>query len=163
MNALEYQLLVFKEVVETKNITLASKRLHISQPSVSIQIKGLEQEYGAKLLDRTNKGVSLTKAGEILYEHSCRAINIMQDAREQIRELTIDRHRYIKLGATLTIGEYILPPIIRHLDRFFDSLDFNVKIANTEMMAQDILENRINVALVEGPILENQAIRIETF
>ena len=163
MNALERQLLVFKEVVETKNITLASKRLHISQPSISIQIKGLEQEYGVRLFERTNKGVTLTKAGEILYEYSCRAIQIMQEARDLIDGLAGDRHRYIKLGATLTIGEYILPHIIGHLDSVCDNLDFKVKIANTEIVAQDVLENRIHIALVEGPVPENQAIGVETF
>ncbi|MCL1847500.1 MAG: LysR family transcriptional regulator [Coriobacteriia bacterium] len=163
MNTLECQLLVFKEVVETKNITLASKRLHISQPSVSIQIKGLEQEYGAKLFDRTNKGVTLTKAGEILYEYGCRAVAVMQEARELIDELAFDQHRSVRLGATLTIGEYILPHIIGYLDSLFDSLDFHVKIANTEIIAQDVLENRLHIALVEGPIQQSQAISIETF
>ena len=163
MNALEYQLLVFKEVVEAKNITLASKRLHVSQPSISIQIKGLEQEYGAKLFERNNKGVTLTREGEILYEYSCRAIQIMREAREQINELSRDHHRCISLGATLTIGEYILPIIIGHLDYISDSLDFKVKIANTEIIAQDILENRIHIALVEGPVPEHHSINVETF
>ena len=160
---MEHQLLVFKEVAETKNITLASKRLHISQPSVSIQIKGLEQEYGAKLFDRTNKGVMLTRAGEILYDYSTQAIDIMQEAKELISGLSSDKHRCIKLGATLTIGEYILPHIIVYLDGCFDSLDFIVKIANTEVVAQDVLENRIHLALVEGPVPEDQTPSIETF
>jgi len=160
---MEYQLLVFKEVAESKNITLASKRLHISQPSVSIQIKGLEKEFGAKLLERTNKGVSLTRAGEILYEHGCRAIDIMTEARELIDGLSHDQHRCVKLGATLTIGEYILPHIIGHLDDCSDNLDFNVKIANTKIVAQDVLENSIHVALVEGPVPVSQSLSIETF
>ncbi|MCL2807577.1 MAG: LysR family transcriptional regulator [Coriobacteriia bacterium] len=160
---MEHQLNVFKAVAETKNITLASKRLHISQPSVSIQIKGLEQEYGAKLFDRTNKGVTLTRAGEILYEHCSEALSIMQQARERISTLTLDKHRCIKLGATLTIGECILPHIIRHLDESNDSLDFSVKIANTQIVAQDVLENRIHFALVEGPVPMNQALNVETF
>lgn len=163
MNVLERQLLVFKEVAETQNITLASKRLHISQPNVSIQIKSLEQEYGAKLLERTNKGVTLTRAGEILYEYSCQVIQIMAEARELINELSYDQHKFVKLGATLTIGEYILPHIIGHLDTTIDCLDFSVKIANTEIMAQDVLENRVHIALVEGPVPENQDISRETF
>ena len=160
---MEHQLLVFKAVAETKNITLASKRLHISQPSVSIQIKGLEQEYGAKLFDRTNKGVMLTRAGEILYEYSIQAINNMQEARDLINCLSSDKHRCIKLGATLTIGEYILPHIIVYLDGCYDCLDFVVKIANTQIVAQDVLENRIHLALVEGPVPENQTPHVETF
>jgi len=163
MNAMEHQLLVFIEVAESKNITLASKRLHISQPSVSIQIKRLEQEYGVRLFDRTNKGVVLTRAGEILYDYSTRAINTMQEAKELISGLSYDRHRRIKLGATLTIGEYILPHVIGYLDDCCDNLDFSVKIANTQIVAQDVLENRIHLALVEGPVPENPALSIETF
>ncbi len=65
----EQQFVVFKEVADTKNITLAAKRLHMSQPSISLQIQNMENLYGARFFNRTNKGVTLTKAGEVFYDH----------------------------------------------------------------------------------------------
>ena len=62
----EQELQVFKAVAETKNITLAARQLHISQPAVSLQIQNIENQYGAKLFNRSNKGVTLTRAGTIL-------------------------------------------------------------------------------------------------
>ena len=63
------QFVVFKEVADTGNVTQAAKHLHISQPSVSIQIQNLEQEYNVTLLERTNRGVLLTECGEIFYQY----------------------------------------------------------------------------------------------
>ena len=82
---MEQHLLVFKEVAETKNITLAAKKLHMSQPSISLQIQNLENQYGARFFDRTNKGVTLTKEGKIFYAHVRSVLDILANAKEQIK------------------------------------------------------------------------------
>lgn len=135
----------------------------MSQPSISIQIQGLEQELGVKLFDRSNKGVSLTKAGWIYYQHACKALQTMRDARETIFELNKDKRGYIHLGATLTIGEYILPHIVGYLSQNADDIDFSVKIANTKIVAQDILERQLHIALVEGPVPIRKELVVESF
>jgi len=159
----DQQYLVFKEVAETSNITLAAKRLHMSQPSISIQIQNLENQYGVKFFERTNKGVTLTHAGKIFYQHICRVVQIMKEAGEKIADLSEDKRGLIHVGATLTIGEYVLPYILGYLYKVRPDIDFKAKIANTEIIAQDVLEKRIHIGLVEGPVPPNRELIVENF
>jgi len=160
---MEQHFLVFKEVAETKNITLSAKKLHMSQPSISLQIQNLENQYGARFFDRTNKGVTLTKAGEIFYAHIRNVLDILSNAKEQIIALSKDQRGLIYLGATLTIGEYILPHILAFLYKTHPDVDFKVKIANTESISQDVLEKKIHIGLIEGPVRRHKDLKVESF
>jgi DNA-binding transcriptional LysR family regulator len=160
---MEQHFLVFKEVAETKNITLSAKKLHMSQPSISLQIQNLENQYGARFFDRTNKGVSLTKEGEIFYAHVRSVLDILANAKEQISALAKDQRGLIYLGATLTIGEYILPNILAFLYKNHPDVDFKVKIANTESISQDVLEKKMHIGLIEGPVPQHKDLNVESF
>ena len=160
---MEQHFLVFKEVAETKNITLTSKKLHMSQPSISLQIQNLENQYGARFFDRTNKGVTLTKEGDIFYAHIRSVLDILSNAKEQISALAKDQRRLICLGATLTIGEYIIPNILAFLYKTHPDVDFKVKIANTESISQDVLEKKMHIGLIEGPAPQHKDLKVETF
>lgn len=159
----EQQFLVFKEVAETKNITLAARKLHMSQPSISLQIQNLENQYGARFLDRTNKGVSLTRAGEVFYKNVCEVLDILDNAQQQVSSLVDDQRGQIYLGATLTIGEYILPYILAYLYMKRPDIDFKAKIANTESIAQDVLEKKVHIGLIEGPVPVHKELIVESF
>lgn len=160
---MEQHLLVFKDVAETKNITLSAKKLHMSQPSISLQIQNLENQYGARFFDRTNKGVTLTKEGEIFYAHVRSVLDILTNAKEQINALAKGQRGLIYLGATLTIGEYILPNILAFLYKTNPDVDFKVKIANTESISQDVLEKKIHIGLIEGPVPRHKDLNVEKF
>ncbi|MBP1759592.1 MAG: transcriptional regulator [Firmicutes bacterium] len=159
----EQQFMVFKEVAETNNITLAAKKLHMSQPSISLQIQNLENQYGARFFDRTNKGVTLTKAGEVFYDHVRQILDILFNAQQQVSDLIEDQRGLIYLGATLTIGEYVLPNILAYLYKKRPDVDFKVKIANTESISQDVLEKRIHIGLIEGPAPRHKELIVENF
>ena len=160
---MEQHLLVFKDVAETKNITLSAKKLHMSQPSISLQIQNLENQYGARFFDRTNKGVTLTKEGEIFYAHVRSVLDILTSAKEQINALAKGQRGLIYLGATLTIGEYILPNILAFLYKTNPDVDFKVKIANTESISQDVLEKKLHIGLIEGPVPRHKDLNVEKF
>lgn len=160
---MEQHFLMFKDVVETKNITLSAKKLHMSQPSISTQIQNLENEYGARFFDRSNKGVTLTKEGQIFYTHVRSVLDLLSNAKEQISALTKDQRGLIYLGATLTIGEYILPNILAYLHKTHPNVDFKVKIANTESISQDVLEKKIHIGLIEGPAIPHKDLNVESF
>ena len=73
----QQEFFIFKTVADTKNITLAAKQLHISQPAVSLQIQNIENYYGTKFFNRSNKGVTLTKAGLIFYDYVCQITSLL--------------------------------------------------------------------------------------
>ncbi|AET67500.1 transcriptional regulator [Desulfosporosinus orientis DSM 765] len=160
---MDERLLVFQEVAKTSNISLSAKKLHISQPTVTIQIKSLEKEYGAKFFNRSNKGVSLTKEGKIFYGYVQSVLDILTSAKEEIEALSKNQKKEIYLGATLTIGEYILPHLIAFLYRIHPEVEFKVKIANTESISQDILEKKMHIGLIEGPVAKNKSLNVESF
>ncbi|MEA1959973.1 MAG: LysR family transcriptional regulator [Bacillota bacterium] len=160
---LEQEFLVFKVVAETQNITLAARRLHISQPAISLQIQNIENHYETKFFNRSNKGVTLTKSGNIFYEYVCKMLNILIEVQQEINELSDDHRDEVKIGATLTIGEYVIPNILACLYKIRPDIDFKVSIANTETIARDVLERKFRIGLVEGPVVENNDLAVENF
>lgn len=160
---MDERLLVFQEVAKTNNISLSARKLHISQPSVTLQIKSLEKEYGAKFFNRSNKGVSLTKEGKVFYGSVQSVLDILTSAKQEIEALSKNQKKVICLGATLTIGEYILPHLIAFLYRIHPEVEFKVKIANTESISQDILEKKMHIGLIEGPVDKNKNLNVESF
>lgn len=162
MSSLE-ELLVFKDVVCTGNITRTSQRLHMSQPSVSIQIQNLEKEYGVQFFDRTNRGVKLTECGEVFYRYVEEIIQLTLEAREAVTKTSSCRHGDIHIGATFTIGEYLLPFIVREYCCDQDDTGIDAKIADTEVLARDVMDRRLHVALIEGPVPNEPNFTVETF
>lgn len=159
----EQEFQAFKAVADTGNITSAAKRLHMSQPGISLQIQSLESHYGVCLLNRTNKGVTLTRAGSIFYEYVCRMLDMYYSVQQQLKELADEESGIIQLGATMTVGEYVIPEILAYLYEVRPDIDFKVKIANTEVIFQDILEKNIGIGLIEGPVPADKDILIEDF
>ena len=157
MSSIE-QFAVFKEVADTGSITQASKRLFISQPSVSVQIQNLEHEYGAQLFSRTNRGVTLTPFGQILYDQVVIALRAVETAKESIREYAEREGRVVHIGATFTIGEYLLPHMMGLTHDDNSSPKFNVNIANTKAVVQGVVENKLGIGLIEGPATNDEDI-----
>lgn len=162
MSSLE-EFLVFKDVASTGNITRTSQRLHMSQPSVSIQIQSLEREYGVQFLDRTNRGVTLTESGKIFYRYVDEIIQLMLEAREAVADTTNCHHGDIHIGATFTIGEYLLPYLVREYCKHEHDFDVDAKISDTEVLAQEVMDRTLHVALIEGPVSDESNFSVEPF
>jgi|SRR5665648_266384 len=135
----------------------------MSQPSISLQIQNLECEYDTVFFDRTNKGVTLTKEGKIFYKRVCTILDILTSFKEEISVLAEDQSRLIYIGATSTIGEYVLPNILAFLFKTHPELDFKVKIANTESITQDVLDKKIHIGLTVGPVSHYKNLNVEKF
>lgn len=152
--------LTFKAVVEAQNITSSANKLQMSQPGISMQIKNLEKEYGARFFTRTNKGVTLTHEGQIFYAHILSVLDLLSEAKKQIASLAKDQRRLIYIGATLTIAEYILPDVLAYLHKIHPDVDFKIKVANTELISHDTLEKNIHIGLVDGPAPKRKGLNV---
>ena len=106
------QLEIFRVVAEKKSFSEAARLLHISQPAISMHIQALEEYYGTKLLDRTTKRVTLTPAGEILYKYTLHLLSLMDKAQKDICQAAGIINGRLVLGASLTIGGHLLPPLL---------------------------------------------------
>lgn len=145
-------LVVFKAVADKKSFSQAAKSLHISQPAISLQIQSLEENLGARLFDRNNKRVALTQAGKIFYKYATQIIEMYEQAQKEIAELTGLVKGKINIGASLTIGEYVIPKIAGHFIKDHPEVNINIGIANTEEITKQLLTNTIDIGLVEGYI-----------
>ncbi|WP_058300711.1 LysR family transcriptional regulator [Gorillibacterium timonense] len=143
---------VFVTVAEQRHFSRAAELLNLSQPAVSLHIRNLEHEIGAKLLHRSPKQVSLTEAGDILYKRSKEILALYDQGKEEIRLLHERVSGVIHIGASFTIGEYLLPRLLADFARQYPEVEIEVTIANTEEIAQALKANVLDIGVVEGEV-----------
>jgi DNA-binding transcriptional LysR family regulator len=146
----DYRLTVFQAVAERLSFTKASRALHLSQPAVTQHMKTLEAEFGQALFNRSHHGITLTSAGETLLRHAHQVAQLDHEVAQQIRgERGIIRGR-LRIGATSTIGQYLLPGWLVQARRSWPALQLGVVIGNTEEIIDNVLARKIDLGLVEG-------------
>lgn len=141
---------IFVKTAELRSMSEAAKAMYISQSSVSQAISEIEKEYGVKLFERLSKGVYLTQAGEQLMEYAVRLISLQQQMESYLS--TANSEQFIRLGATITVGAYSISPIVKRLKQDFEHIRAEVHVANTHLLEQMLIENKLDAALVEGRI-----------
>ncbi|MFD0696958.1 selenium metabolism-associated LysR family transcriptional regulator [Paenibacillus sp. GCM10027628] len=149
-------LAVFAAVCEQRNFSRAAELLHISQPGVSQHIRNLEAELGAKLLHRSPKQVKLTEAGEILYKRAKQIIAIYEEAKQEMNLLQHKVSGSLKIGASFTIGEYMLPRLLADYANQYPEVDAKVNIGNTQEIVQAVRDNDLDIGLVEGQVYDDE-------
>ena len=142
-------------VADLGSMTEAAKKLYISQPSVSQAIKEIEMHYDIKLFERFSKKLYITDSGKQYLDY---ARHITQLFEEMERSLT--HQKVLKMGASLTVGEAIMPELISSFKALMPEIETQVVIKNTSELEDLLLNNQIDLALVEGT-LHNNHIKIE--
>lgn len=147
------QLEYFRAIADTGSINEAAKRLHMSQPPLSYQMKQLEEELGVQLLERTRKGVTLTEAGELLY---ARAENILQYAQSaSIEVANTGKSRVLRVGMTPT-SVTIMMPYLSRFSKAFPHVRFEVRDGSTFTLSNLLADGIIEVSAMRTPVkLEN--------
>jgi DNA-binding transcriptional LysR family regulator len=107
-----HQLRYFVAVAEERSFTRAASRLFLAQPSLSVQIRKLEQDVGARLFERTGRRVMLTAAGDVLLEHAVRALAELDRGRERVEEVNGLRGGRVSVGVLPSIGARLLPDVL---------------------------------------------------
>ncbi len=147
---MDQPLYVFITVVEKKNFSRAAEALHMTQPAVSQYIKALEQTYGVKLLDRNNKSVHVTKAGEIVYFHAKEILGLYTKMENLIDDLANRASGPLSIGASYTFGEYVLPHLIAKLHKQYPAIQPKIMIGNSKDIAELVARHQLDVGIIEG-------------
>lgn len=153
---------VFVTVIELKNFTRAAEILNISQPNVSLHIRNLENDFGTKLIHRSPKQVQITEAGEILYRHAKQILLHFEEAKHEINDLRHVVTGKLRVGASFTIGENILPKVLAEYAGQFPLVDVQIIISNTEEVIEGVRTNQLDIGLIEGETNAHD-IHIESF
>jgi DNA-binding transcriptional LysR family regulator len=143
---------IFATVCKTTSMSEAGRQLYMTQPAVSQTIIDLEDKLQVKLFERMNKKLILTHAGEILLKYSKRIILIMDEAENTLEDIANLKIGKIRVGASMTIGTYLLPSIIKEFNTKYPEINLNLIIDNTSVIEEKILNNDIDIGLVEGLI-----------
>ncbi len=155
-------LAIFQAVAEAGSIGGGAARLHISQPAVSKQLKDFESVLGLPLFDRLPKGVRLTAAGEQLLVYA-RRISATENAAEQALVEIRDLHAgKLAIGASTTIGNYLLPALLAEYRRTRTGIEIVLEIANTELIQRKLLDNALDLGLTEG-FVDSTELHAEVF
>ena len=140
----------FVAVAEHRHFARAASVCNISQPAVSHQIAQLEQEIGAKLLNRAARRVSLTVAGEVMLEEARRILAAVDRARERMQEVTSGAVGRIRLGASATPGLYLLPALLAKYRVAHPSFDLEFQIGAVNEIAERVIRNDLDMAVIAG-------------
>ncbi|MEH7225638.1 LysR family transcriptional regulator [Bacillus sp. JJ1566] len=160
---MDQQLQVFISVVENKNFSRAAEELHMTQPAVSQYIRTFEENLGVRLLDRTNKYVRVTKAGEIVYHHAKQIVGLYTKMGSLLDDLTNQVRGPLSIGASYTFGEYVLPHLLAKMKKQYPNIQPTVAIGNTEKVAELVRSHQIDIGIIEGQLKKEKHIETQDF
>lgn len=144
------QLALFLAVAEEGSVTRGAERASVSQPAVSRAVADLERALDVRLLDRGPKGVVPTEAGRTLAAYAARIFSLEREAEEALADLRGLRAGRLALGASTTIGDYLLPPVLARLLVAHPGLEVSMDVANTDVVQEGVASGRYDVGFTEG-------------
>lgn len=148
------ELKTFVAVVEYKNFTKAAEVINLSQPSVSLHIKHLEDYFCTSLIQRSikQKNINITQSGYLLYERSKQIIKLLDDTKSDLLDYKNVIKGKLHIGASLTIGEYFLPAFLGEFTKNYPDLELEVTIENTHNICEKVKNFQVDLALIEGTV-----------
>ncbi len=154
-----HQLRYFVAVAELKNFTRAAETCLVAQPSLSQQIAKLEKLLGKPLFERNNRTVSLTEAGELLYERATSILASVDAATERVRQSGVSEGR-VRIGAIPTIAPYLLPSVLVAFQRIHPKVQINVQEDLTARIVKACRDGEIDIGILALPV-EGDSLHVE--
>jgi DNA-binding transcriptional LysR family regulator len=148
------ELKTFIAVVDKRSFTKAAKSINISQPSVSFHIVILEKHFNTRLIERSNKqrSILITQTGEMLYKKAKQIISLLDETKEELNNYHNSTSGTLKIGASMTIGEFLLPSILGEFIKEFPNIKLEIAIDNTHNIYEKFKNFDIDIALTEGTV-----------
>ena len=153
----------FCRVVEERSFTRAAEALHLSQPTVTKQVRSLEQELGTILLHRDHREVTLTPAGELVYLYAQRVLNLVRELHSALEALNTPGRGDLRLAAVLTITLFTLPRILDEYSHRHPLVTLHVQTGTNQEVLAKVLRNEADVGLVTVPMTHGQVRTIPLF
>lgn len=146
------QLQIFLAVAEQLHFSRAAETLFITQPAVSAAIQSLELQYGVKLFHRIGRHIEIAEAGKLLQVEAQKILDQVALTERGLRELNNLQRGELKLGSSLTIGNYWLPAKLSHFKRQYPGISVKCTLANTEEICEGTATGLFDLGLVEGEV-----------
>lgn len=151
----DFRLQVFHAVAKRLNFTKASKELYISQPAVSKHISAIETHFKVKLFERNGTKIKLTDAGETLLKYTEQLFAVHRQLEFEMDNISQQHHGILRIGASTTIAQYILPPILAAFHKRYQDMRVNLTIGNSEEIERRLESKEIDLGITEGQTKSN--------
>lgn len=150
----------FLTIAREGHLTRAARKLHLTQPAVSAQLKRLEEELDVELFHRTPKGMELTEAGALFRRYVEEAATWLEDGRRALAGLAALEHGTLSVGAGATAATYLLPPLIRtYLDEF-PGVRLHMREQGSAAVADGVRAGDLDVGIVTLPVTDERGLEI---
>ncbi len=146
----DFRLRVFYTVAKRLNFTKAAEELCITQPAVSKHIQEIESYYKVRLFERNGNKIHLTKAGGVLLHYCNQIFGLYGSLEFDLNALTEIFKGKLRIGASTTIAQYVLPPLLADFHKRYEDIQVSLTISNTEQIEQALNNNSIDFGIVEG-------------
>lgn len=159
------QLRILKAVASEKSFTKAAEILYVSQPSLSKQIKILENRLGIILLNRENNTISLTEGGKVFLQYAERILALCEESCRALNDVKNGDRGNLVVGASQTLGTYLMPRVLALFAQNYPQININVQVDSTRVIAKKVVNREIDIAVVGGDVpdeLKNN-LEIENF
>jgi len=160
------QLRYFIAIAEEKQITAAAHRLHMAQPPLGQQLKGMEQELGVQLVKRTGKSMELTDAGQALYRHALQLTKMLEESQIEVQEIGHGTRGKLTIGVN-TLSSAALPKLLRIFQERYSQITYRIQQNESAQILRLIHERAIELGIVRLPLdvseFEVMALRSEPF
>jgi LysR family transcriptional regulator, low CO2-responsive transcriptional regulator len=150
------QVRAFCVLARTGSFTQTAREMHLTQSGISHSMKALERDIGCRLLDRLGKKVVLTQAGEQLLHHALKILCEMENARESLAHLGKWGRGRLRLGASTTACQHLIPPVLREFKESFPDYAIAIEPGDTPELVAALLRHNIDLALSLEPDKESQ-------
>jgi len=141
------------ECCQTLELTRAGNEVNLSQPSVSIRVKHLEDELGVKLFEQLGRKVALTEAGRLLIADARHVITAVADAKQRIYDLQGLERGSLRIGASTTPGMYLIPQIIARFKERYPKIEVHLGIKDTKQVEEGVIRNEFDFGFVGGHLM----------
>ncbi|HNY65389.1 MAG TPA: LysR substrate-binding domain-containing protein [Deltaproteobacteria bacterium] len=146
-----HQVNIFNIAAKTLSITKTAKKMHLSQPSVSIQIKDLEDSLNVKLFERINRKITLTDAGKVFYSYSEKLLNLIDEINAVMNQFSSGDVGKLILGTSNTIGIYVLPRFLGEFKEAFPKAEISLTILNRQEALEQCISGELDFAFLQDP------------
>jgi len=159
------QLRILKAIAAEKSFTRAADILFVSQPSLSKQIKALENRLNISLINRENNTVSLTEAGKLFLDYAERILALCEESCRALNDLKTGDRGNLTVGASQTIGTYLMPRVLALFAQNYPQMNIKVQVDSTRIIAKNVMDKEIDIAVVGGNVPEElqKNLEIEDF
>ncbi len=148
---------IFIAVYQCGSTTKAAQQLYLTQPNVTRSIQEIENYYGIKLFERMNRRITITEVGKQFYNKAHHIVDSFDRMEEELRDW--DEIGILRIGSTITLGNYLIPSLISEFQESHPKLTIQVKISNGANIENALLNNELDIALIEGGIPNENLMR----